>query len=275
MSMYRCVCIVVLLALANEHRVFGQSEQLPKTVDTNAPSKPQIALRCKFFELNDNQATRTALAELTGRKTESDSAEPTDRSQNEIEIVHSTEQLTRLLEDLCKLSNGKLHSETQMVLSPGVKTRYQHGEEMDFTKRPPKLIRMLEMSDTFESDGSSADTARNGSNRLVGTTILATGTIEANQTVKLNMVTKYTAMDNDTKIQFAGLKSQSAVVNAVLDENQSLIIGPWQSHREVVRTEKIPVLSSLPAVGSAFGRKTTALQSIIVFVVATPEIIQP
>lgn len=131
------------------------------------------------------------------------------------------------------------------------------------------------MSDTVKSDGSSADAARNGSNRLVGTTILATGTIEANQTVKLNMVTKYSAIDNDTKIQFAGHKVHSACVNAELEADQSLILGPWQSHREVVRTEKIPVLSSLPAVGSVFGRKTTALRSIIVFVVATPEIIQP
>ena len=81
------------------------------------------------------------------------------------------------------------------------------------------MIRMIEMSDTVESDGSSADAARNGSNRLVGTTILATGTIEANQTVKLNMVIKYTAIDNDTKIQFAGLKSQSSVVNVVVEKH--------------------------------------------------------
>jgi hypothetical protein len=273
--MYRNLCFAVVLILANWHCVFGQSEQLPNTVDTNAPNEPQIALRFKFFKLNDNQATRTAFAELTGRKTDTDSAASTDRSQNEIECVHSTEQLTRLLDDLCKVSNGKVLSETQMLLSPGVQSRYQHGEELDFTKRPPKMIRMIEMSDTVESDGSSADAARNGSNRLVGRTILATGTIEANQTVKLNMVIKYTAIDNDTKIKFAGLKSQSSVVNVVLEKHQSLILGPWQSHRELATTVRIPVLSSLPGIGSAFGRKITALQSTIVFAVATTEIIQP
>ena len=93
--------------------------------------------------------------------------------------------------------------------------------------------------------------------------------------MKLNLITKYTEIDNDTKINLAGLKSKSAVVNVGLEEDQTLILGPWQSHREVVRTEKIPVLGSLPGIGSAFGREITALLSTIVFVVATPEIIQP
>ena len=275
MSMYRNLCFVVALTLANWHCAYAQSEQLPNAADTNAPNEPQIALRLKFFELNDNQATRSAFAELTGKPTDTDSAEPAVSSQNEIECVHSTEQLTRLLDDLCKANNGKVLSESQLLLSPGVQSRYQHGEEMDFTKSPPKLIKMIEISETVDSEGASVDAARNGSNRLVGTTILATGTIGANQSVKLNMVTKYAAISNDTKIQFAGLKSQSAVVNVGIEEDQSLILGPWQSHREVVRTEKIPVLGSLPGIGSAFGREITALLSTIVFVVATPEIIQP
>jgi len=275
MSMYRNLCFAVVLILANWHCVYGQSEQLPTAANTDAPNESQIALRFKFFELNDNPATRSAFAELTGKPTDTDSPEPTVSSQNEYAIVHSTEELTRFLDDLSKVSNRKVLSESQLLLSPGVQSRYQHGEELDFTKRPPKMIRMIEMSETVETDGSSADAARNGSNRLVGTTILAKGTIGANQSVKLDLNAEYAAIGNETKIQFAGRKVHSACVHVELEEDQSLILGPWQSHREMVRTEKIPVLSSLPAIGSAFGLKKISTQSITVFVVATPEIIQP
>ena len=93
--------------------------------------------------------------------------------------------------------------------------------------------------------------------------------------MKLNLITKYTEIDNDTKINLAGLKSKSAVVNVGLEEDQTLILGPWQSHREVVRTQKIPVPGSLPGIGSTFERKLISERSTIIVFVATPEIIQP
>ncbi|MEJ7593624.1 MAG: hypothetical protein WKF77_18960 [Planctomycetaceae bacterium] len=276
--MYRNLCFAVMLILANWQCVYGQSEQLPNAANTNAPNEPQIALRFKFFEHNGNRATRSAFAELTGKRTEPDSAERTVSSQNEYAIVQSTEELTRFLDDLCKVNKvieGKVLSESQLLLSPGVQTRYQHGEELDFTKKPPKLIKMIEMSESVDSDGASVDAASNESNRFVGSTLLATGTLEANQSVKLDVIAKYAEIDNYTKTNFAGLKVLSAGVNVVLEKDQSLILGPWPTHREVVTTKKIPVLGSLPGIGSAFGQKTIALQSAIVFVVVTTEIIQP
>jgi Flp pilus assembly secretin CpaC len=275
MSMCRNLCFAVVLILANRHCVYGQSEQLPNPANANAPNEPQIALRLRFFELNDNPATRSAFAELTDKPTDTDSAEPTVSSQNVDEIVQSTEQLTRFLDDLCKVSNGKVLSESQMLMSPGVQARYQHGEEMDFTKSPPKLIKLIEMSDSVDSDAASVDAASNGSIRLVGTTILATGTIGTNQSVKLNVFAEYAEIDNSTKTKFAGRKVHSTAVNVVLKDDQSLMLGPWQSHRVEVRTEKMPVLGSLPGIGSAFGRKISTARSTIVLVMATTEIVKP
>ena len=275
MSMYRNLCFAVVLILANWHCVYGQSEQSPNAANTNAPNEPQIALRFKFFEHNGNQATKSAFAELTGKRTDTDSPEPTVSSLTEYTIVQSTEELTRFLDELSKVSNRKVLSESQLLLSPGVQSRYQHGEEMDFTKSPPKLIKMIEMSETVDSDGASVDAARNGSNRLVGTTILATGTIGANQSVQLDLIAKYCEVDKYAKTELASLKSKSVVFNVVLEKDQSLILGSWESRRDLVTTDKIPVLSSLPGIGSAFERKKISTQETIIFVVATPEIIQP
>jgi hypothetical protein len=272
MSMYRNLCFAVVLILANWHCVYGQSEQSPNAANTNAPNEPQIALRFKFFEHNGNQATKSAFAELTGKRTDTDSPEPTVSSLTEYTIVQSTEELTRFLDELSKVSNRKVLSESQLLLSPGVQSRYQHGEEMDFTKSPPKLIKMIE---TVDSDGASVDAARNGSNRLVGTTILATGTIGANQSVQLDLIAKYCEVDKYAKTELASLKSKSVVFNVVLEKDQSLILGSWESRRDLVTTDKIPVLSSLPGIGSAFERKKISTQETIIFVVATPEIIQP
>ena len=275
MSMCRNLCFAVVLILANWHCVYGQSEKLQNAANANAPNEPQIALRFKFFELNDNRATRSAFAELTGMQTDTDSDEPTVSTQNTNEIMRSTEQLTHILDDLCKVSNGKVLSESQVLMSPGVQARYQHGEEMDFTKSPPKLIKLIEVSESVDSDAASVDAASNGSNRLVGTTILATGTIGANQSVKLNVVAEYAEIDDSTKTKFASRKVHSTAVHVVLEDDQSLMLGPWRSHRVEVRTDKMPVLGSLPGIGSAFGRKINTARSTIVLVLATTEIVKP
>lgn len=274
MSMYRNLCFAVVLILANWQCIYGQSEQLPNAAITNAPNEPQIALRFKFFEHNGNRANRSAFAELTGKRTEPDSAERAVSSQNEYAIVQSTEELTRFLDDLCKVNKvieGKVLSESQLLLSPGVQTRYQHGEELDFTKKPPKLIKMIEMSESVDSHGMSVDAASNESNRFVGSTILATGTIGENQSVKLDVIAKHAEIDD-----VGGLKIlRTGAANIVLEKDHSLILGPWRTSREVITTKEIPILGSLPGIGWAFREKTSAQQSTVVFVVATTEIIQP
>ncbi len=276
MVMHRNLFFAVVLILANCQCLYGQSEQSQVAANTDAASQTQIALRVRFFELNGNRATRSAFAELSGKQTGTDSAEPTVRSPNENEIVQSTEELTRFLDDLGKVSKSKVLSETQLLLSPGVQTRHQHGEEMDFTKSPPTLVNTIEKTESVDSDRTSVDAPGNKSNRFVGSTFLATGTIEQNQSVKLAVNAEYAVIDNLKKTnKLSGRRVLSAGVNVVLEEDQSLILGPWESYRELVTTQKIPVLGSLPGIGSAFGRKTIALPSTLVFVVATPEILQP
>ncbi len=275
MSMCRSLCFAVVLFLSTWHVAYGQSEQLPKAESANAADEPQIALRFKFFELNDNRATRSAFAELTDKQADSDSAETTDGSQDINEIVQSTEQLTHFLDDLCKVSNGKVLSESQMLMNPGIQTRYQNGKEMDFTQRPPKLIRLIEVSESVDPDAASVDAVSTGSSQLIGTTILATGTIGANQSVTLNLIAEYAEIDNSRKTTFAALKAHSNAVNVVLEEEQSFMLGPWPSRRMEERTEKMPVLGRLPGIGSAFGRKISTARSTIVLVLATTEIVAP
>ena len=275
MSMDRNLWIALVLTLANWQCVYGQTEQLPNAANTNAPDEPRIALQLRFYEFIDRPANASAIAELTGKRTDTDSAAPTVNLQNENECVHSTEQLTRRLDDLCKASSGKVLSETQILLSPGVQTRYQHGEELDFAERSPKRNKMIDLCETIGQDSASVDAAHSGSIRFVGTTILATGTIESTPIVKLQLKAKETQLDTSPKTKFPGLRIQSVGVSVELRKDQSLILGSWRSHREEVRTEKIPVLSSIPGIGSAFDRKLTAARPTIVFVVATPEIFQP
>ncbi|MCA9009684.1 MAG: hypothetical protein KDB01_08060, partial [Planctomycetaceae bacterium] len=246
MVMHRNSFFAVVLVLANCQCLYGQSEQSQDAANTDAASQTQIALRVRFFELNGNRATRSAFAELYGKQTGTDSAEPAVSSPNENEIVQSTEEITRFLDDLGKVSKSKVLSETQLLLSPGVQIRYQHGEEMDFTKSPPTLVNPIELIESVDSDRTSVDAAGNRSNRFVGATILATGTIEQNQSVKLAVNAEYAEIDNSRKTnKLSGRKVHSAGVNVVLGKDQSLILGPWESSRELVTTQKIPVPGSL------------------------------
>lgn len=276
MSICRNWYFAVVLMLANWHCVYGQSEQLPNAANSDAPNEPQIALRFKFLELNDNRATRSAFAELTGKRTDTDSAELSVRSQTVHEVVQSSEKLERFLDDLCKVSNGKVLSESQVLLRPGVQVRYQRGEEMDFTESPPKRIKLIEVSESVDSDTASVDAASNRSIRLVGTTILATGTIGANHSVQLNMKAEYAEIDENTTTRLAGLKTQSTAFHVVLKEDQSLMLGGLSRyHRVEVTAEKIPVLGDLPVIGSVFERKISTTRSRIALVLATTEIVKP
>ena len=275
MSMCRNLCFAVVSILANWHCVYGQSEQLPSAANANAPNELQIALRIKFLELNDNRATRSAFAELTDKQTDADSAEPSVRTQTVYEIVQSSEKLTHFLDDVCKVSNGKVLSESQVLLRPGVQVRYQHGEEMDFAENPPKQIKLIQLSEPVDSGTASVDAGSNSSIRLVGTTILAKGTIRPNQSIELNMKAEYAEIDENTTTRLAGLKTQSTAFHVVLKEDQALMLGGLSRyHRVEVKAEKIPVLGDLPGIGSVFERKISTARSTIALVLATTEIVK-
>ena len=89
--------------------------------------------------------------------------------------------------------------------------------------------------------------------------------------MKLDAVGTYAQIDNNS----AGLKSQSIAVHVVLDKDHSVVLGPWQSHREIVTREKVPGLGSLPKIGRVFQRTTTASASTVVLVSITTEIVKP
>ena len=157
MSMYRRFCLTAVLILASQHCVFGQSEQRLITEDSRALNNPQVAMRFKVFELNDNPATRSAFAKFTGIRKDADSTERTVSSQHVDELVQSTKQFSQFLDDLCKLSHGKVISESEVRTSSGSPARFQRGEMMDFTKGRPELIKSIEICEPADSDA-----ARNG-----------------------------------------------------------------------------------------------------------------
>ena len=84
-----------------------------------------------------------------------------------------------------------------------------------------------------------------------------------------------TAIDYATSSKSPGLHTKSAAATIALGQGRSIILGPWQSGRRLVRKDKILVLGSLPVIGVAFQRTVTAEQASLVFVLATTEIVQP
>ncbi|HQZ66697.1 MAG TPA: hypothetical protein PLY87_16510 [Planctomycetaceae bacterium] len=277
MSMYFTTCVAVVLTFANGQVLYGQSGQSPTSASAiqNASNEPQICLRLKIFEVVQNQKNASAIEEFSGKQTEQKAAEPSTASQNLNECVQSTKRLTQLLDDLTKTADGKVLSETEMMLTPGVQSRYRRGEELDFAARNPKPNRMIEMSETVGQDSTSVDAAGNGSIRFAGTTIHATGRILRDQIVMLELNAKYTEIDFSAKTNPPGLRAQSAAVSVVLEEDRSLILGPGKSHRETVSTRKTPFLSSIPGIGSAFDEQITTAQPSLIFVLGTADIVRP
>lgn len=276
MSIYRDSCLAIVLILVNCHGVYGQSAQLSngaKAIKT--PNEPQIMLRLKVFEVVKSRKYPSEIAELSGKRTGLDQVEEYGESIKEIELVKSTARLTQIIDDLTKAGDGKILTETEMMLSPGVQSRYRHGEEIDFAASEPQPNKMIEITDTVEQDATSANPAPGDSIRFAGTTILAAGDIVTDQSVQLALSAKLTAIDYATCSKSPGLHTQSAAATIALGEGRSIILGPWQSGRRVVRKDKIPVLGSLPVIGVAFQRTVTAEQASLVFVLATTEIVQP
>jgi hypothetical protein len=272
MSMCRLLCLAVVLILTSRHAACGQSDQSATTEKPDALAEPQVAIRFKILELNDNPTTRKAFAELKGRQTDTDSATGTVRSKNPDVIVQSTELLSSLLDDLCKKSNGKVISESRVLRNSGVQARCQHRENLDFRKKPIKLTQAAGLSEPFEGAGNSPN--RRVSSRFVETTVQATGTVGETRSVRLELVAAHSESTEFSPSRTHSTGPQLRIL-VLLDEDDSLIFGPWQSHRVVVNTEKLPVLGSLPGIGSVFRSKTITPSPIVVLVLVTAEIVEP
>jgi type II secretory pathway component GspD/PulD (secretin) len=277
MSTYCTSCLAVVLTLANSLGVYAQSGQLPAGAKATqqASSEPQIVLRLKVFDVVKSRKYASEIAELSGKRINLNQDEESVESNNEIELVKSTERLTQILNDLTKTGDAKVIAETEMMLTPGIPSRFRHGEEIDFAGRNPKPNKMIDITDTIEQDATSVNPASNDSIRFAGTTILAKGTIVSAQSVQLELNAELTAMDYTTSSKIPGLRKQTAALTVALAEGRSVVLGPWQSNRKVSTKDKIPVLGSIPVVGAAFHRTSTVERVSQMFVFATTEIIQP
>lgn len=273
--MHSTFFIAIVLTLSNCHIVYGQSEESQTIAESirQSSNETQIALQLKFFRVILTPANESTIAELLGKRTESNSVEQSGRSQNEIEFVQPTERLTRILDGLIKTGDGKVFSKTRIILTPGVQSRYRNGKEIDFAERGPMRDKIIETTETIDSD-STVDPAQKDSIRFVGTTILATGTIESDQRVRMEMNAKFTQIDQTAKSKFPGLKTHSAATTVALEEDQSIILGGSRSTRVQVSVKRVPVIGSIPVIGAAFETNTVMLQECLTFVLATTEIVQ-
>jgi Flp pilus assembly secretin CpaC len=274
-SKFRTTFLMVYLTVSHGHCVFAQSDNLPNGTASVATDEPQVSLRLRFFEFVRTPANELAIKELCSGSTELHPASATVRSQTIHECVKNTIEIGRIVDDLCKAGHGKILSDSEVALTPGVQSQFRSGQEIDFSKQPPKQIQIIQVSETVKPETKTEKPAEDGSLRLVGTTIFSTASIVSEDNVNLEMNARYSRLNIDPKTKLAGLNTSQFGVRVALAPDQSLILGPSRSSHTQGSEKKVPVLGSIPGIGGVFKTETQETVQSELFVIATTEIINP
>jgi Flp pilus assembly secretin CpaC len=268
-------CLIVYFTASHWQCVFAQSDNLPNSTASVATDEPQVSLRLRFFEFVRTPENELAIKELCDGSTELHPASAKVRSQTIHECVKNTIEIGRILDDLCKAGHGKILSDSEVALTPGVQSQFRSGQEVDLSKLPPKQNKIIQVSETVKPDTKTERPAEKSSVRFVGTTISSTASIVSDENVNLEFNAQYARLNIDSKTKLAGLNTSQFGVHVVLAPDQSLILGPSRSSHTQASEKKVPVLGSIPGIGGVFKTETQETVESELFVIATTEIINP
>ena len=107
-----------------------------------------------------------------------------------------------------------------------------------------------------------------------------TPTITEHKTIKLHLTQEVSTIDKANGITLSGFfipgfATRRAETDVELAESQSFVVAGLLDNRETESFSKLPVLSSLPVLGSLFKTKDASRSRTDLIMVVTPEITQP
>lgn len=116
--------------------------------------------------------------------------------------------------------------------------------------------------------------------REFGIRLWFTPLITANNTIKMSVRQEVSALDYSNSLQISGftipaISTRRAETNVEMGESQTFVIAGLMDNRETELFRKIPVISSLPILGSLFKSKNESKSSNELIMMVTPEITTP
>ncbi len=116
--------------------------------------------------------------------------------------------------------------------------------------------------------------------REFGIRLLFTPQLTGNNTVKLALRQEVSTLDFANAVTFNGflipaLSTRRAETNVELGEGQTFVVAGLMDNRETEAFSKIPVISSIPVIGSLFKSKIENKNNTELVMLVTPEVTEP
>src|SRR5581483_387656 len=116
--------------------------------------------------------------------------------------------------------------------------------------------------------------------REFGIRLLFTPVMTGNNTIRLALRQEVSTLDFANAVTFSGflipaLSTRRAETNVELSEGQTFVVAGLMDNRETEALSKIPVISSIPVLGSLFKSKIERKNNTELVMLVTPEVTEP
>lgn len=108
----------------------------------------------------------------------------------------------------------------------------------------------------------------------VGTKLTVRPTISIDGTVQLSVTQEVSNATNESAFNAPVISTRSVKTQLLVHDGQTIVLGGLTDREHQLQSEGVPFLSSIPILGSAFGRQSRAATETELFIFLTPRVIR-
>jgi Flp pilus assembly secretin CpaC len=219
---------------------------------------PQVLVHLKVYEVSMTKLRRLGynLAKLQGKPVTSP-----DGAALGFSMTNDRDgDMAQFLDSLRKNNMAKVLAEPTLTTTSGYSTTFASGGKI-LLPQPKK-------------DGTTSLEWRQ-----YGTQVQLTPHLISDHTVRLSLQLELSRLDPAHSVQlgkesYPGLDTTCATTTAECDNGQTVVLGGLSQIRVEAETSEVPIVSSIPYVGSAFKSVKEERNETAMFVLVRPEILQ-